>query len=58
MEMSKTRKYNNIIFMAYRNNKGATGGPGGVLCLQKKLLGTEYQDIPLVYKFKNTRRFF
>ena len=44
--------------MAYRNNKGATGGPGGVLCLQKKLLGTEYQDIPLVYKFKNTRRFF
>lgn len=52
------KRYKNITFMAYRNDKGATGGPGGVLCLQKELLGISYENTSLTYKFKNGRNFF
>lgn len=40
-----------IIFTTLRNNKGATGGPGGVLFLQMTTLGNERNGIPCEYHF-------
>lgn len=40
-----------IIFCTLRPNKGATGGPGGVLYLQKTTLGKEINGIPCEYWF-------
>ena len=40
-----------IIFTTLRNNKGATGGPGGVLYLQKTTLGESINGIPCEYHF-------
>lgn len=40
-----------IIFTTLRNNKGATGGPGGVLYLQMTTLGNEINGIPCEYHF-------
>jgi glycosyltransferase involved in cell wall biosynthesis len=42
-----------VKFYAFRPNNGATGGPGGVLYLQKTLLGDEYRGVPLEYHFKS-----
>lgn len=47
-----------IIFCTFRYNKGATGGPGGVLYLQKVTLGKEIYGIPCSYFFlRNIIRF-
>lgn len=40
-----------IIFCTLRDNLGATGGPGGVLYLQKKVLGNNINGIPCEYQF-------
>lgn len=40
-----------IIFCTLRDNRGATGGPGGVLFLQKKVLGNKINGIPCEYQF-------
>lgn len=44
-------------FYAYRDNKGATGGPGGVLYLQKKILKEKIDDIPIEYVFKSNNKY-
>lgn len=43
----------NIIFCTFRDNKGATGGPGGVLFLQKEVLGNEISGLKCIYKFNS-----
>lgn len=40
-----------IIFCTLRDNKGATGGPGGVLFLQKEILGDSLNGTKLKYQF-------
>lgn len=40
-----------LIFCTFRDNKGATGGPGGVLFLQKNILGTKINGIKCIYQF-------
>ena len=40
-----------IVFCTLRNNKGATGGPGGVLYMLSQLLGKEINGIESVYRF-------
>lgn len=40
-----------IIFCTLRNNNGATGGPGGVLYLQKTTLGDKIAGMPCSYIF-------
>lgn len=40
-----------IVFCTLRPNKGATGGPGGVLYLQKSILGDSINEIPCEYRF-------
>ncbi len=40
-----------IIFCTLRDNKGATGGPGGVLYLQKTFLGKKLNSISCEYWF-------
>lgn len=42
---------NKIIFTTLRENKGATGGPGGVLFLQKSVLGKSINDTPCEFYF-------
>jgi len=42
---------NKIIFCTLRDNKGATGGPGGVLFLQKSILGEKINDFDCRYWF-------
>ena len=50
------KKYKQIKFYANRPNRGATGGPGGVLYLQKNIIGNNFDNINLKYNFaKNTR---
>lgn len=44
------------IFCTLRDDKGATGGPGGVLCLQKKILGESINGIPCDYWFNTLRQ--
>lgn len=51
-------KYKQISFYAFRDNKGATGGPGGVLYLQKNILGNTYNDIKLRYVFRTRNKIF
>ena len=45
-------KIKQISFYAFRDDKGATGGPGGVLYLQKKFLGPKYNNLNMRYVFK------
>lgn len=40
-----------IIFCTLRDNRGATGGPGGVLFIQKSVLGEEINGLPCRYIF-------
>lgn len=40
-----------IVFCTLRNNRGATGGPGGVLYMQKNVLGNVINGIPCKYQF-------
>lgn len=40
-----------IIFCTLRDNRGATGGPGGVLYIQKNVLGNEINKFPCKYQF-------
>lgn len=42
----KKNKIKEIVFLTLRDNKGATGGPGGVLFLQKQMLGEKLLGIP------------
>ena len=51
-------KYKQISFYAFRDNRGATGGPGGVLYLQKTILGKEYKGIKLRYVFRTHSKLF
>lgn len=44
-----------IAAMAYRPNKGATGGPGGVLSLQKAILGPNFHDRLIKYHFRGKK---
>ena len=44
-------KIKRIIFCTLRNNKLATGGPGGVLYLQKSIIGNHIVGIPCKYQF-------
>ena len=50
---------NKIVFCTLRDNKGATGGPGGVLFLQKTVLGRELEGYQCKYWFNpiNVKRF-
>ncbi|MCV9998943.1 polysialyltransferase family glycosyltransferase [Pararhizobium sp. YC-54] len=41
-----------IAALAYRPNRGATGGPGGVLWLQKALLGPYFHERSIDYHFR------
>ncbi len=43
---------NNIAALAYRPNRGATGGPGGVLALQKAILGPYFHERSIDYRFR------
>lgn len=45
----------NISALAYRPNKGATGGPGGVLALQKAVLGPYFRDRLISYNFRGSK---
>ena len=47
----KKNKIKEIVFLTLRDNKGATGGPGGVLFLQKQMLGEKLLGIPCKYQF-------
>ena len=47
-----------IVCLTYRPNKGATGGPGGVLYLKKRLLGPRIDDLKLAYHFKDSAQPF
>lgn len=40
-----------IIFCTLRDNRGATGGPGGVLFLQKSILGNKIKNFSCDYQF-------
>lgn len=51
-------KYKQIAFYAFRDNKGATGGPGGVLYLQQRFLGTKYHNVKLRYVFRTKNKLF
>ena len=42
---------NKLVFCAMRENRGATGGPGGVLYIQKELLGSEVAGLKSFYYF-------
>lgn len=42
---------NRIVFCTLRDNKGATGGPGGVLFLQKEMLGSSIVGVTCEYWF-------
>ena len=42
---------NKIVFCTLRDNKGATGGPAGVLYLQKQVLGSNISDCNCDYWF-------
>ena len=42
-----------IVHLTYREDKGATGGPGGVLHVAKKLLGYQNEDLKFAYHFKD-----
>lgn len=44
-------KIKQIIFCTLRDNRGATGGPGGVLYIQKNALGNEINKISCKYQF-------
>lgn len=44
-----------IIFCTLRDNKGATGGPGGVLYLQKTVLGNNINNLSCEYWFNPLR---
>lgn len=45
-------KSKRIVFCTLRDNRGATGGPGGVLYLQKKFLGCQPTGIPCKCKYQ------
>ena len=47
----KKNKIKEIVFLTLRDNNGATGGPGGVLFLQKQMLGEKLLGIPCKYQF-------
>ena len=51
------KKYKKIKFYAFRDNKGATGGPGGVLYLQKNLIGDNLNGIECRYYFREKKEF-
>lgn len=42
-----------VVFCACRENKGATGGAGGVLFLSQDIIGSKIEDIECIYVFKN-----
>lgn len=44
-----------IVLCTLRDNKGATGGPGGVLFMLKCLLGTDIEGIPCEYRFNSIK---
>ncbi len=47
-----------VVCLTYRPDKGATGGPGGVLHLTKMLLGPRVDDLKVVYHFKDSAQPF
>lgn len=47
-----------IKFYANRPDRGATGGPGGVLFLQKYILGNTFENVVLKYYFSKENKFF
>ncbi len=47
-----------IVLCTLRDNKGATGGPGGVLFMLSKNLGTNVNGIHCVYRFNAIKRDF
>lgn len=51
-------KYKRIIFYAYRDDKGPLGGPGGVLYLQNRILGCQFNGIPIKYRFRSKKKLF
>ena len=51
-------KYKRIIFYAYRDDRGPLGGPGGVLYLQNRILGTKFEGIPIKYRFRSKKKLF
>ena len=40
-----------IVFCTLRNDKGSIGGPGGVLYMQKKVIGDNINGLPCKYQF-------
>ncbi len=52
------KNYKRIIFYAYRDDRGPLGGPGGVLYLQNRILGSQFQGIPLKYRFRSKKKLF
>lgn len=44
-------KFNRIVFVALRDNLGATGGPGGVLYIQQQILGDNLCGKETLYRF-------
>lgn len=45
-----------IVFCTLRNNRGATGGPGGVLYMLKILIGNTLDGISCIYRFNTINR--
>lgn len=41
-----------VVFCAYRENKGATGGAGGVLYMLQEIIGSNKENIEFEYVFK------
>lgn len=52
------KRYKRIIFYAYRDDKGPLGGPGGVLYLQNRILGNQFNGIPIKYRFRSKKKLF
>lgn len=46
-----------IAALTYRPNRGATGGPGGVLSLQKSILGPWFEDRAIYYLFRTNQTY-
>lgn len=51
----KQHKVYACAFREYSVKKGKTGGPAGVLAMQKQLLGNSYKNVPIQYLFLPTK---